>query len=63
MDDPRLTAPAMYGDTRTNPDIHDGVNEAMMDAYAIDPAYQTFTILIGDWVSNGDRRPVGDHQH
>jgi len=43
-----------YGDTRTNPGIHDSVNEAMTDAYAIDPAYQTFTILTGDWVSNGD---------
>ena len=43
-----------YGDTRTNPDIHNGVNEAMIDAYAVDPAYQTFTLLTGDWVSNGD---------
>lgn len=43
-----------FGDTRTNPDLHDNVNAAMIDAYISDPAYQTFTILSGDWVNNGD---------
>ncbi|UCC98214.1 MAG: PD40 domain-containing protein [Phycisphaerales bacterium] len=43
-----------YGDTRTNPDIHDAVNAQMIAAYTADPAYQTFTMLTGDWVTNGD---------
>jgi len=43
-----------YGDTRTYPDRHDAVNEAMIEAYSSDPAYQTFTMLSGDWVNNGD---------
>lgn len=51
-----------YGDTRSNPGIHDAVNEAMMDAYAGDPAYQTFTLLTGDWVSNGDNEPEWTEQ-
>jgi len=43
-----------YGDTRTNPDIHDAVNAQMIATYTADPAYQTFTMLTGDWVANGD---------
>ncbi|MHC4171685.1 MAG: alkaline phosphatase [Planctomycetota bacterium] len=43
-----------YGDTRTNPDIHDAVNAEMIATYTSDPAYQTFTMLTGDWVANGD---------
>ena len=39
-----------YGDTRTNPDIHDAVNAQMIATYTADPAYQTFTMLTGDWV-------------
>jgi len=41
-----------YGDTRTNPDIHDAVNAQMIATYTADPEYQTFTLLTGDWVSS-----------
>ena len=43
-----------YGDCRSLPDIHDAVNAQMIAAYTADPAYQTFTMLTGDWVANGD---------
>ncbi|MEE9366236.1 MAG: metallophosphoesterase, partial [Dehalococcoidales bacterium] len=43
-----------FGDTRTNPGIHNTVNGAMINVYTSDPAYQTFTMLTGDWVNNGD---------
>jgi hypothetical protein len=43
-----------YGDTRTNPDIHDAVNAQMIATYTADLAYQTFTMLTGDWVASGD---------
>jgi len=44
-----------YGDCRSNPAIHDAVNAGMIATYTIDPAYQTFTMLTGDWVGSGDR--------
>ncbi len=43
-----------FGDTRTNPDTHDAVNAAMINAYSSDPTYQTFTMLSGDYVNSGD---------
>jgi hypothetical protein len=43
-----------YGDCRSLPDIHDAVNAEMIATYTADPAYQTFTMLTGDWVANGD---------
>jgi len=43
-----------YGDTRSNPGTHDAVNSQMTNTYTADPAYQTFTLHSGDWVSNGD---------
>jgi hypothetical protein len=43
-----------YGDTRTNPSIHDAVNAQMIATYTAYPAYQTFALLTGDWVANGD---------
>jgi N-acetylneuraminic acid mutarotase len=43
-----------YGDTRSNPQTHDAVNAQMIAAYTADSAYQTFTMLAGDWVGRGD---------
>lgn len=40
-----------YGDTRSQPDRHDEVNAAMIEAYTDDPDYQTITLLSGDWTS------------
>ncbi len=42
-----------YGDTRTNATIHDQVAAAMNAAYAADPAYQSFTLFVGDEVTSG----------
>jgi predicted phosphodiesterase len=43
-----------YGDTRTNPDDHDAVCAEMITTYTSDPAYQTITLHVGDWVNSGD---------
>ena len=42
-----------YGDTRTYPYAHDWVNQAMVDTFQADPNYQTFTLHVGDWVTQG----------
>ena len=43
-----------YGDTRTNPATHDQVAAAMISAFTADPAYQTFTLFMGDFVNTGN---------
>ncbi|MCP4154357.1 MAG: metallophosphoesterase family protein [bacterium] len=43
-----------YGDTRSYPADHDAVNAQMINTYTADPAYQTFTVHVGDWVNDGD---------
>ncbi len=43
-----------YGDTRTYPDDHDTVCAQMVTTFTNDPAYQTFTVHVGDWVNDGD---------
>jgi predicted phosphodiesterase len=44
----------VYGDTRSNPAIHDTVNDAMVSTYTSDPEYQTILLHSGDWVASGD---------
>lgn len=41
-----------YGDTRTQDKIDNAVSEAMQKTYGADPAYQTFALHMGDWVSS-----------
>jgi len=43
-----------YGDTRSNPNMHDAVNAQMIATYTAEPEYQTFAMLTGDWVAGGD---------
>jgi len=43
-----------YGDTRTNPATHNQVAAAMISAFTADPAYQTFTLFMGDFVNTGN---------
>jgi hypothetical protein len=43
-----------YGDTRTNPDLHDGVAGQVVRLYQSDPLYQTFNLFAGDFVTSGD---------
>ena len=43
----------MYGDTRTQFEIHDSVSEAMIADYTADSDYQTITICTGDLVYFG----------
>ncbi|MCX7013994.1 MAG: metallophosphoesterase family protein, partial [Candidatus Sumerlaeota bacterium] len=43
-----------YGDTRSNPDLHDSVCAAINTAIAADPEYQTFLVHVGDWVATGE---------
>jgi hypothetical protein len=40
-----------YGDTRTNGSVHDGIASRINGKYAADPAFQTFNLQVGDWVS------------
>ena len=42
-----------YGDTRTYTADHAVVCGAMINTFANDPDYQTFTLHVGDWVNNG----------
>jgi hypothetical protein len=43
-----------YGDTRTNPDLHDAVAAQVIQLYQTDPQYQTFNLFVGDFVNYGD---------
>jgi hypothetical protein len=40
-----------YGDTRTNGNAHNGLAGQVNAAFAADPAFQTFNLHVGDWVS------------
>ncbi len=40
-----------YGDTRSQPAVHNTVNGAMINTYTADPAFQTITLHSGDWPS------------
>ena len=51
-----------YGDTRTNPGIHNQVAEAMVTEYNNNPDFQTIIISVGDLVSNGDGESYWDSQ-
>ena len=43
-----------YGDTRTYPAAHDSVASAMVSTFTSDPGYQTFALVVGDLVTDGD---------
>jgi hypothetical protein len=43
-----------YGDTRTNPSIHNGVAGQVNALYQSDPAYQTVNAFVGDFVTDGN---------
>ena len=49
-----------YGDTRTYPDIHDRVAEAMVSTYRYSLDFQTFILGVGDLVSAGDLESIWD---
>jgi hypothetical protein len=43
-----------YGDTRTYPATHNQVAGAMVSAFTADPAYQTISLFMGDFVNTGN---------
>jgi hypothetical protein len=43
-----------YGDTRSNPAVHDGVASAMVATWNADPEYQSLALVVGDLVYHGD---------
>jgi hypothetical protein len=51
-----------YGDTRTYPAVHDSIARAMVERFTADPAFQTFALLTGDLVSDGDDEEKWDTQ-
>jgi hypothetical protein len=44
----------VYGDTRSHPDVHNRVADAMLSVYAADDAFQTLVVSVGDLVKFGD---------
>jgi PKD repeat protein len=63
---PETTATAVkflaYGDTRTYPEDHDLVAAAMVATYAGDPDFQSFILMVGDFVSDGDQESDWDDE-
>jgi hypothetical protein len=49
-----------YGDTRSQPEQHNLVAEAMVSTRTEDPAFQSFTAVMGDLVYDGD---LEEHWH
>ena len=43
-----------YGDTRTQPEMHDAVAAEVVRLFESDPAYQTLNPMTGDFVNSGD---------
>lgn len=43
-----------YGDSRTNPQLHDAVSRQVVELFTADAAYQTLNLALGDLVTNGD---------
>lgn len=43
-----------YGDTRTDPIIHDAIAGQIISTYTADPGFQTFVLGVGDLASDGD---------
>jgi hypothetical protein len=43
----------VYGDTRSSPLSHEQVAAAMQANFTADPTWQTFTLMVGDFVNNG----------
>ena len=41
-----------YGDTRTNGSVHNGLAGQIVSLFDADPAFQTLTLNVGDWVSS-----------
>ncbi len=52
-----------YGDGKTGGDEHNKVNYRVIQTYEADPAYQTFIMYTGDWVSMGEIEADWDNQH
>jgi hypothetical protein len=51
-----------YGDTRSNPGIHDIVAAGVVDDFTEDELFQTFLLSVGDLVNNGDSEEDWDNQ-
>lgn len=51
-----------YGDTRSNPGVHNQVTAAMISAYNNDPELQSIVIFGGDFVYNGASESYWDNE-
>ncbi|NQT24868.1 metallophosphoesterase [candidate division KSB1 bacterium] len=51
-----------YGDTRTYPADHNNVAAGMVDTYTGDEEFQTFILVVGDLINNGDSEVDWDEQ-
>jgi hypothetical protein len=51
-----------YGDTRSNPGIHDQVAAEMVATYTLNNDFQSFIISVGDLVNNGNNESDWDNQ-
>jgi len=51
-----------YGDTRSQPSVHDGVAATMLQQMERDPECASFLVVVGDLVSRGRDEPDWDEQ-
>jgi hypothetical protein len=51
-----------YGDTRSNPSLHDGVANGMLNVIRNDSGYQTLVISVGDLTSDGNTESNWDNE-
>lgn len=51
-----------YGDTRTNPNIHNQVAGEVVKTFRADASYQSLILSVGDLVSNGDQEAMWDSE-
>lgn len=52
----------VYGDTRSNPDIHDEVASTMLATFNHDENFQSIVLSVGDLVSSGNNESDWDNQ-
>lgn len=52
----------VYGDTRSFPYIHDEIANSINLAYLKDPSWQTFSLFVGDMVTQGGEKSSWDNE-
>ncbi len=53
----------VYGDTRSQPKVHNKVCRAILDKFSEDSTLQTFMLHTGDWIGNGNKESHWNNQY